>query len=93
MTLFSHLFKLIESTTPKPASQVTGEEEEIQENIMWLINQMVDQAETTSVVKVCLESRVVQIIADHISSDKKETTILQTLLTLQALSKEPELLS
>lgn len=65
----------------------------MQENIMWLVNSMVDQAESTSVIKVCLENRVVQIISDQISSDKREQTILQTLLTLQALSKEPDLLS
>ena len=61
--LFSQLFKLIESQ-PKPKGQTTAEEEEMQENIMWLVNSMVDQAETGSVVKVCLENRIVKIIAD-----------------------------
>lgn len=55
MQLFSQLFKLIETNKG---------DEEMQENIMWLVNSMVDQAETNSVVKVCLDNNVVQIIAD-----------------------------
>ena len=43
---------------------------------MWLINSMVDQAETGSIVKVCMDNKVVQIIADQISSDKRESTLL-----------------
>ncbi len=64
----------------------------MQENIMWLINAMVEQTETQAVIAICVQNNVLRIIADQISSEKKESTLLQTMVTLTTLSKEPELL-
>ena len=65
----------------------------MQENIMWLINAMVEQSETQAVIGICVQNNVLQIIADQISAEKKEGTLLQTMVTLTTLSKEPELLN
>lgn len=39
-------------------------DEEMQENIIWLVNSMVEQGESQNVIKICLESKVVGIIAE-----------------------------
>ena len=64
LQLFSQLFSLIETHKG---------DEEMQENIMWLVNAMVEQTETQGVISMCAKNNVIQIIADQISADRQET--------------------
>ena len=36
----------------------------MQENVMHLVNQMVELGETSNVIQVCSQAKIVQIIAD-----------------------------
>jgi len=53
---------------------------------------MVEVGETQNVIQVCSQAKIVQILADQISHEKKETTLYETLHTLSTLAKESELL-
>lgn len=48
--LFHQLFKLID---------MNKSDEELQENILWLVNSMVESAESQSVVEVCSKNGIV----------------------------------
>ena len=39
-------------------------DEEMQENIIWLVNSIVEQGNSQNVIQVCIENKVVGIIAD-----------------------------
>ena len=83
VAMLNRLFKLIENSKG---------DEEMQESVMHLVNQMVDIGETQNVIQVCSQAKIVQIIADQISHEKKESTLFETLHSLASLAKEPELL-
>lgn len=48
-------------------------DEEMQENIIWLVNAMVEQGE--NVVDVCIENQVVALISNQLTPDKQERVI------------------
>jgi hypothetical protein len=48
-------------------------DEEMQENIIWLVNAMVEQGE--NVVDVCIENQVVALITNQLTPDKLERVI------------------
>jgi hypothetical protein len=50
-------------------------DEEMQENIIWLVNAMVEQGE--NVVDVCIENQVVALISNQLTPDKQESVITQ----------------
>ena len=79
----NRLFKLIENSKG---------DEEMQESVMYLVNQMVEIGETQNVIQVCSQAKIVQIIADQISHEKRESTLFETLISLAKLAKQPELL-
>jgi hypothetical protein len=45
-------------------------DEEMLENIIWLVNAMVEQGE--NVVDVCVENQVVALISNQLTPDKQE---------------------
>jgi hypothetical protein len=45
-------------------------DEEMQENIIWLVNAMVEQGE--NVTEVCVNNHVVALIVNQLSKDKRE---------------------
>jgi len=53
--LFTQLFRLIE---------MNKADEDVQENIIWLVNSMIDQGETQNVIEVCLTNHIVHIVSE-----------------------------
>lgn len=67
MNLFENIFRLIEE----------HKDCEVQENIVWLIGALIEQACNEKVIKIFYEFNVVEIIVKHLESHNERVSIYE----------------